>query len=161
MKTIHILLVNEHVLGEGAFLEHEESIEWEGNMIFPKNTIQGYQLLDVEVEDDFNWENKKYVNGVFVPFTSIRTKEELQIAADTVQANIDVIEKNTILNRGSRELELLTMEKIIAPQIAALNHVTVQQVLDTSIYYQKLKALDTKVSNLRAEMASLWVLINS
>lgn len=80
--------------------------------------------------------------------------------ADELQRQIDVIEKDTILNRGSRELELLTMEAVIAPQIAQLNHVTVQQVLDASIYYKKLKALDTQVSNLRSEMAVLWTLIN-
>lgn len=161
MKTITLLVIGINILNAGAFLDHGDVLEAEGDAIYPKHTIEGYSLVDVEVEDDFNyhlysWEN----NALTVKAPPAPSKQELQEQADAIQVHIDTLEKESILNRGSRELELLLMEDRAAT-IAYSKGTTQAAVLESIIYYVKLKALDTKIANLRAEMAILWTQLNT
>lgn len=68
-----------------------------------------------------------------------------------IQEQIDQLEKTSMLNRGSRELELRLMEKEAVAIADDTGH-TVEEVLASVIYYVKLKALDNQITALRGQL---------
>lgn len=73
-----------------------------------------------------------------------------------ILAQIDKLERDSMLNRGSRELELRLMEKEAAELAASMstpeNVVTMEQVLAEVPYYAKVKALDDQIAELRGQL---------
>ncbi len=83
-----------------------------------------------------------------------------QRASDAIQLQIDELERQTLLNRGSRELELVSMQDlanrqavILAPSMPGS---TVEEIADAILaarpYYPKLVALDGQIAALRAQL---------
>lgn len=101
---------------------------------------------------------RRYVSGkwvqepVSVEPVPVKTAEELlmeQRAA--VQSKIDKLEQASMLNRGSRELELFLMEDRAAT-VASAKGVPIESILMANVYYGKLKALDTEIELLRMSL---------
>lgn len=157
MKTVTLIILDTCIINAGTLLDHGDTLEIEGDALYPKQTIEGYSLQELEVEDDFNPFSYIWASGALTlkPPPEPTTEEKLA-QADAIQSHIDELEKTSILNRGSRELELLIMEDR-ASTLATAQGITQAQVLTSIIYYVKLKALDTQIANLRAEMATLWI----
>lgn len=71
-----------------------------------------------------------------------------------ILTEIERLERDSMLNRGSRELEMMTMEDL-ADRLAEKNGVTKEYVLSRNVYYGKLKALDEQIGNLRQSMGEV------
>lgn len=93
------------------------------------------------------WDGEKFTP----PPPPVRTKAK-------VQAEIDQIERETIMNRLARELALRTMEKEAGEWSADPANryygVPVATILSGVIGYTKCKAIDAQVTALRAEWAT-------
>lgn len=84
-------------------------------------------------------------------FLADQAAMSLQDAKGRTQAQIDQLERDSLLNRGSRELELRLMEKE-AVDLAAAAGVTVEAYLATVPYYVRLKTLNDQITALRAQL---------
>lgn len=102
-----------------------------------------------------------YVNGQFIPpETTGPTKEEQRAA---IQTQIDALELSTLLNRGSREFEIVSIQDLANRQAVILQpsqpDKTVQEIaaiiLASRPYYPKLIALDAQFAALRAALAAI------
>jgi len=82
--------------------------------------------------------------------------EDQAVKRAAILAQIDKLERDSMLNRGSRELELRLMEKEAAELAASMstpeNVVTLEQVLAGVPYYAKVKALDDQIAELRGQL---------
>lgn len=87
-----------------------------------------------------------YADGVF----SSPAEDPEQAKAEAL-AEIERLERESMMNRGIREFALRAMEDR-AISIAAENGVTVEQVLASVPAYVKFKALDDQIAALRAQL---------
>jgi hypothetical protein len=80
-----------------------------------------------------------------------------------IQAEIDDLERSTMLNRGSRELEIVSIQDLATRQAATLQPSTPEktveeitaELLAARPYYVKLVALNDQVSALRAVLVAI------
>lgn len=96
--------------------------------------------------------NIDYAN--YLEWIKAGNQPEPSDAPDQNQATIskiDSLERESMLNRGSRELELFLMEDRAA-QVAAAKGYPVEAVLGANVYYVKLKALDEQIGALREQI---------
>ena len=87
-----------------------------------------------------------YADGVFS--TPPEDPEKAKAAA---LAEIDQLERDSLMNRGVRET-MLRLYEDRAPAIAAERGVTVEQVLASVPAYVKFKALDDQIAELRSKL---------
>ena len=75
-----------------------------------------------------------------------------------IQAQIDLLERASMMNRGVRELQLRLMEKeaaeLAAAQSTPENPITATQILATVSAYVKFKALDDQIAILRGQLGA-------
>lgn len=95
--------------------------------------------------DDFNLEPGKWAltGGVW---TSLPPNPNVAI-----NAQIASLEASSMLNRGSREMEIYLIEKE-AREYSTTYGLTMEVVLSGNSYYPKLKALDASAAALRAQL---------
>lgn len=93
------------------------------------------------------------VDGVIVPRSTVTEQKAALLA------QIDSLERNSMENRGARELHLAEMEREAQAQAEALstpeNPITAADVLAQVPYYVKLKALDDEIRALRNQYSAL------
>lgn len=68
-----------------------------------------------------------------------------------ITEQIDRLERESLLNRGTREMQIFQLEERAA-QVATQTGHPVEAVLAANVYYVKLKALDTLISGLRDQL---------
>lgn len=99
----------------------------------------------------------RIVDSSVVPKPTPQPTIEEQKAA--LLAKIDFLERNSMENRGARELHLAEMERAAQAQAEALstpeNPITAADVLAQVPYYVKLKALDDEIRALRNQYGAL------
>jgi hypothetical protein len=99
------------------------------------------------------------VNGVVIPQPG-PTKETKQAV---IQKLIDALEFGSLLNRGSREFEIVSIQDLAARQAVILQPAnpgsTVDQItaiiLAKNVYYTKLILLNKQITDLRNQMAAV------
>lgn len=79
----------------------------------------------------------------------ILTPNEAANAA--INAKIDALERASMLNKGSREMEIYLLEKE-AREYSATYGLTEEQILSGNVYYPKLKALDADARALERQL---------
>lgn len=94
-----------------------------------------------------------------IPFTPEEEEEWSAMAAaapqrkrESIQLQIDSLERNSLENRGARELHLQVLIKEAAAYAEDHAPMTQEQVLSLSPYYLKLKALNDTIIALRAQL---------
>jgi hypothetical protein len=125
------------------------------DLITYKHTIPGWQIVECEVPDDFT------PSGYAWGGTQVVAKPHVVDKA-AIQAEIDRLEDTSKMNRGIRELSLITMTDLAtrkAEMIKAANPEdprTVSQIRDdelsTTPAYVKFKALNDQIAALRAQL---------
>lgn len=135
-----------------AIVDTDVSISADG-VEFPKAVIGNYELMEVtDLPDDFSIHNYLCVDGQLVVKPPVNPRElsfvEKEEKRALIQAEIDKLERDSLMNRGARELDLAIM-KDRAQTTADANGVTVDEVLATIPYYVKLKALNDRITSLR------------
>lgn len=122
---------------------------------FPKSTMEGYQISEVEDSNlpvDFSAKAYQCIDNQLVLSTPVDPRNfstaEKEEKRNRIQEEINRLERESLLNRGSRELDLAVMEDK-AQVLATERGVTVEEVLATVPYYVKLKALDNQIYQLR------------
>ena len=117
-----------------------------GSFIDPLNSVIGS-----------HWNGTSFDN---TPPDTGPTKEQQRAA---IQAEIDALEQGSLLNRGSREFEIVSIQDLANRQAAILQpsqpDKTVDEIaaaiLASRPYYPKLLALDAQCATLRAQMAAI------
>ena len=108
-----------------------------------------YEILD----DDGNVINTIIARPDFVelnyPDHYREVTEDMPNSQPNIQAEIEALERQSLMNRGIRELALRIMEDR-AVSIAAEQGTTQDQVLAGVPAYVKFKALDDQIATLRA-----------
>lgn len=74
-----------------------------------------------------------------------------QIRRDEIISQIEQLERDAMLNRGSREIELVIMREK-AQEFADANGVPLEAVLERNPYYNKVKDLDDLINALREHL---------
>jgi hypothetical protein len=126
--------------------------------IYPKHVVEGWQIVEADVPDGFVPSAYRW-NGTGVevkpPVVIPPTKEE-------IQAEIDRLERDSLMNRGTRELSLVSMSDLATRKAEKMKEAdptetrTVEElatlILLGNTAYVKFKELDDKVSALRAQL---------
>ncbi len=103
------------------------------------------------------------IDGVVQPKTPDELEAIRQIKIANLQSQIDNIERSTLLNRGSREFEIVSCQDLAARKAVILQPSMPTKTLDeiaalvlaSNVYYGKLLALNSQVTALRVAMAAV------
>src|ERR1700748_826865 len=90
------------------------------DIIYPKSLIPGYQIVDVNLPSGFAIQDYEWISGNLhkIDATPDTPTPEQQRAA--IQAQIDALEVSTLLNRGSREFEIVSIQDLANRQAVIL-----------------------------------------
>ncbi|HWT40970.1 MAG TPA: hypothetical protein VN081_06955 [Dongiaceae bacterium] len=93
--------------------------------------------------EDFNLEPGRWqlVGDAWQPYIDTRAE---------IQAQIDQLERESLMNRGSRELAMRQIEE--RAQLDATAENTAEQILAAQPFYARLKQVDDQVSALRVQL---------
>lgn len=104
-----------------------------------------------------------YVNGSIIPKPGPTEDDIKELRRAELMVQITALETGSLLNRGSRELELICMQDLATRQAAILQPSmpgrTIEEIANEIMakrpYFTKLLALNKQVTTLRLEMEAL------
>lgn len=142
-----LLIQGSVILAQGPF-DMDANVIATDDQIFPKRVIPGWSMVDLELPADFTVAGYSWNNGL------VRKEPVVDNSARRATALAEIARLEgppNYSNRGARELDLRLMERE-AEALAAARGVTKEQVLASTPYYVKLKALDDQIAELRGQL---------
>jgi hypothetical protein len=137
----------------------------DGGQISIVSNVPDYLVVSAVIPDGTPVTELVFADGA----VTVRVPSDAEVAATkaaqraAIQAEIDFIERSTLLNRGSREFELVSCQDLAARKAVILQPSMPDKTLDeiaalvlgSNVYYGKLVALNTQVTALRNAMAAI------